>query len=127
MSTIVHVIDRCACVAYVQAECEGCHAVGPRVECGLKYDHDAVVLARATANLYEHRVPRTGKRGQTLRGQSVVGLCRSCAASRYQELASENAKAIGAPRATDTAYQGRVLEMQRLREYLDIPRRLTPT
>ena len=131
MTTILQVSDRRAGTAYVQAECEGCRAVGPRVECGLKYDHDAVVLAHSMAGFYEHRALRTGKRGQTLRGLTIVGLCRTCAAARYQAHVRENAKAIASTggrlgavmhlRATDTAYQGRVLEMQRLREYLDMP------
>lgn len=68
---------------------------------------------------------------ETLHKNSERGLCRACAAALYQSLARENAKAISATggrlgavmhlRATDTAYQGRVLEMQRLREYLDMP------
>ena len=49
MSTIIHVSDHRAGVAYMQAECGGCQAVGPRVECGLKYDPDAAALARQHA------------------------------------------------------------------------------
>ncbi len=131
MSTIIHVSDRQSGVAYMQAECGGCRAVGPRVECGLKYDHDAAVLARSAANFYEYRAPRIGKRGQALRGHSIGGLCPACAAARLQTLSRENGEALAATggrlgavmhlRATDTAYQGRVLEMQRLREHLAVP------
>lgn len=68
---------------------------------------------------------------ETLYKDIACGLCRACAAARYQALAHENAKAISAIggrlgavmhlRATDFEYQLRVLEMQRLREFLDKP------
>ena len=107
----------------------GCQAVGPRVECGLKYDPDAAALARSAAKFYEYRAPRLGKRGQVLRGYSIGGLCRACAAGRLQTLGRENGEALAATggrlgavmhlRATDS-YHGRVLEMQRLREHLEV-------
>lgn len=129
MTTILQVINRREGTAYVQAECDGCKVLGPRVECGLKYDHDAVTLARTLAGFFEHSEQRRGKRGQPLRGRQIVGWCRECATAQRDHMITLHDEAAhgrlaGAGRSTGTlAPRAELLrladEIRRLCAHLD--------
>lgn len=83
---------------WVQVKCDGCGALGPRVEVTLPrrrpFPERFYKLAKLVAGMVERLRPWRGPSGRRGRGMAVDDLCRSCA---YNALATRIIARAGGP------------------------------